>query len=242
VDLATEAAEAVLPLIREDAAPSPAAEADLRRLVRAVAHEVRNPLVSIRTFSELLPDHYDDAEFRTHFRELVSQDVLRIDEAVGRLQSMIELPEIKTEPVDVAHLLEGLLDERRDEIQTRRLLVLKELDHSLPHALGDPLLLRDAFSGLIKRALSRVTDRGDIYVASKHNATGLSGGPALRILLRYTAAATGAEDPARPDPIHSENLDGVMAQTIVHSMGGKYTEDATDSEECVVVIDLPAPS
>jgi DNA-binding NtrC family response regulator len=241
VDLATAAAEAVLPHAAKPAA-SHDDETDLRRLVRAVAHEVRNPLVSIRTFSELLPDHYDDADFRGHFRELVSQDVLRIDEAVTRLQSMVELPELKTEPVDVAHLLESLLDERRDEIQARRLLVLKELDHSVPHALGDPLLLRDAFNGLIKRALDRVTDRGDIYVASKHHATGLAGGPSLRVLLRYTAGLPGEESTAKPEAPHSENLDGVMAQTIVHSLGGQYTEDATDAEECVVVIDLPAPS
>jgi K+-sensing histidine kinase KdpD len=241
VDLATSAAEVVLPPAPERST-SLADETDLRRLVRAVAHEVRNPLVSIRTFSELLPDHYDDAEFRTRFRELVSQDVVRIDEAVGRLQSMVDLPEIKTEPVDVAHLLETLLDERRDEIQARRLLVLKELDHSVPYALSDPLLLRDAFSGLIKRALGRVKDRGDIYVASKHHASGLSGGPSLRVLLRYTAGQAGDEAVTAPEGPHSENLDGVMAQTIVHSLGGQYTEDDADSEECVIVIDLPAPS
>lgn len=236
-----DAAEQRLPSVH-DTEPAPAVEVDLRRLIRAVAHEVRNPLVSIRTFSELLPDHYDDAEFRTQFRDLVSQDVRRIDEAVTRLQNMLELPEIKTEPVDVAHMLENLLDERRDEIQSRRLLVLKELDHGVPHALGDPLLLRDAFNGLFKRALARVGDRGDIYVASKHHATGLSGGPSLRILLRYTAATPSDEASTRSEAPHSESLDSVMAQTIVHSMGGKYTEDATDSEECVIVIDLPAPS
>ena len=82
--------------------------------------------------------------------------MVRIDEAVGRLQSMVDLPEIKTEPVDVAHLLETLLDEQRDEIQARRLLVLKELDHSVPPALSDPLLLRAAFRRPITPALRRL--------------------------------------------------------------------------------------
>lgn len=212
-----------------------AARSDLRQLVRALVHDVRNPLVSIRTFSELLPDHYDDAEFRSHFSELVSRDVVRIDDAVTRLQDMVDLTDVKSEPVDVARLLERLLDDHRDEIQTRRLLVLKELDHSVPNALGDPALLRDAFSGLIKQAIASVSDRGDIYIASRHHTSPQSGSPTLRVLIRYgTDLGEAIQEGAQ--------LDTVMAQSIVRSVGGTFTQDTTDADECVIVIDLPAPA
>ena len=212
-----------------------ASRSDLRQLVRALVHDVRNPLVSIRTFSELLPDHYDDAEFRSHFSELVGRDVVRIDDAVTRLQDLVDLSEVKSEPVDVAQLLERLLDEHREEIQTRRLLVLKELDHSVPNALGDPALLRDAFSGLIKRAIASVSDRGDIYIASRHHTNPQSSGPTLRVLIRY------GTDPGEPVGDGAQ-LDTVMAQSIVRSLGGTFTQDTTDADECVIVIDLPAPA
>jgi hypothetical protein len=32
-----------------------------------------------------------------------------------------------------------------------------------------------------------------------------------------------------------------MAQTIVQALGGSFTSDTTDADECVVIIDLPAP-
>jgi len=217
---------------------------NLRRLVRAIAHEVRNPLVSIRTFSELLPDHYDDAEFRSHFRELVGEDVRRIDDAVTRLQSMVDMPEVKTEPVDIAHLLETLLDERREEIQTRRLLVLKELDHGLPYALGDPAQLRDAFAGLLDRALTQASDRGDIYIASKHHTAGIGGRPSVRVLLRSAAQEGPAGEGSEGDDEAARrgDLDLVMAETVVQAAGGTLTLDTTDTHESVIVIDLPAPS
>ncbi|MEE3328916.1 MAG: histidine kinase dimerization/phospho-acceptor domain-containing protein [Myxococcota bacterium] len=211
---------------------------ELRRIVNAVAHEVRNPLVSIRTFSQLLPEQYEDSEFRERFSELVDQDVTRIDEAVSRLQSMVDLPTIQSETVDLSHLLDKLLDEYSAEIRERRLLVLKELDHRSPHVIGDPLLLRDAFSGLLSRTLSQVGDRGDIYIASKHSDTRLGASPSLRVLLRYTAA----EAPSAKQRGDHGDLEGILAQTIIQSLGGSFTLDTTDGEECVIVIDLPAPT
>lgn len=211
---------------------------ELRRIVNAVAHDVRNPLVSIRTFSQLLPEQYEDSEFRERFSELVDQDVTRIDEAVSRLQSMVDLPTIQSETVDLSNLLDKLLDEHAAEIRERRLLVLKELDHRSPYVLGDPLLLRDAFSGLLARTLSQVGDRGDIYIASKHSDTRLGASPSLRVLLRYTAVDRGQ---TKAQDGHGD-LEGILAQTIIQSLGGSFTLDTTDGEECVIVIDMPAPT
>jgi nitrogen-specific signal transduction histidine kinase len=47
----------------------------LNRVVGHVAHEIKNPLVSIKTFAELIDDHYDDPEFRRRFSDIVKFDV-----------------------------------------------------------------------------------------------------------------------------------------------------------------------
>ncbi|MAI78170.1 MAG: hypothetical protein CL917_04455 [Deltaproteobacteria bacterium] len=223
---------------KTEADPNESEPSDFRRLVNAVAHEVRNPLVSIRTFSELLPEQYEDPEFRDQFSQLVRQDVNRIDAAVSRLQNMVELPAIQSESVDMAHLLDKLLEEHNDQIRERRLLILKELDHRSPHVVGDPLLLRDAFSGLLTRTLNQVSDGGDVYIASKHSDSRLGASPSLRVLLRYAVSHPEALNPRASH----EDLDGIMAQTIIQSLGGRFTLDTTDGEECVIVIDLPAPA
>ncbi len=209
-------------------------ESDLRRMIRAVAHDVRNPLVSIRTFSEMLSENYDDPEFRDHFRELVSRDVARIDGAISRLQGLVDQQSVESVPVDLAHLLDKLLDEHSDRIRERRLLVLKELDYGRPQAFGDPMLLRDAFSGLLNRAFEQIRERGDLYLASKHHDAGHGDEPSLRVLIRYAC-----ENPAANAA--SEDLEGILAQTLVQSLGGTFTSDTTAAEERVIVIDLPAP-
>ncbi|MBW2315512.1 MAG: HAMP domain-containing histidine kinase [Deltaproteobacteria bacterium] len=53
--------------------------ASLGELVSEIVHEVRNPLVAVKTFMQLLPDRADDPEFRTQFLEVVGEEVRRIE-------------------------------------------------------------------------------------------------------------------------------------------------------------------
>ena len=53
--------------------------ASLGELLSEIVHEIRNPLVSVKTFLQLLPDRVDDPEFRTHFLEVVSEEVRRVE-------------------------------------------------------------------------------------------------------------------------------------------------------------------
>ena len=51
----------------------------LNRVVGHIAHEIKNPLVSIKTFIELLDERYDDPEFRSYFSNVVKHDVKALD-------------------------------------------------------------------------------------------------------------------------------------------------------------------
>lgn len=53
-----------------------------------IAHEIRNPLVSIKSFIQLLPDHYLDVRFRQRFFPLISSEVARIEGLTEQLLNL----------------------------------------------------------------------------------------------------------------------------------------------------------
>ncbi|MEN8181309.1 MAG: histidine kinase dimerization/phospho-acceptor domain-containing protein [Myxococcota bacterium] len=223
-------------------ATAPELGAALQRLASAVAHEVRNPLVAIRTFAELLPERFEDEEFRTRFAESVRNDVRRLEIVTERLSRLGSLSPRETLAVDVARILDDLLEARREELQARRVLVLKELDRNEPFAVGDPGQLRLALDCLLDKALSLVPERGDAYVASKHHPSGLRGAPAVRILLRFQGPAIEGDEPAPGLTVAAASLDLIVSQVLVRAQGGSFHLDSSDAGETVVVIDLPAPA
>jgi DNA-binding NtrC family response regulator len=232
----------------QPAAPATPGDDVLKRLVNAVSHQVRNPLVTIRTFASLLPERFEDPEFRGRFQALVGSDLGRIERVLDKLSSFAGLESAARAPVDVAALLEQLLEERRSQIQAHRLLVLKEIDRSRPFALAVEGRLRFAIEALLDRALEWVPDRADLYIASKYHPSGLRGGPAVRVLIRFhnpaRSGATERGDAAAREAVslRETSIEIVLAELLIDADGGAVTVDATDAEETVILLDLPAPA
>jgi DNA-binding NtrC family response regulator len=215
-----------------------------RRLARSFSHEIRNPLVSIRTFAELLPDHFDDETFRTRFTDLVGKDVAHISDVLTRLSSVAERENPEPEAVDVSALIETLLEARRDRITRGRLLVLRELERDAPLAWADANGLQVALEGLLDRALDSLPERGDLFVATRRIERAADGKPRLRILLRHHNPTGGAETDgvlAELEPT-ANVLEYVLAETVVEASGGNLTIDATDARETLILIELQTPT
>jgi signal transduction histidine kinase len=190
----------------------------------------------------LLPERFDDPDFRTRFAGIVGDDVRRIEHAVDRLARFAALGAPEGKPVDISALLDELLEGRRDEIQARRLVVLRELDREHGVALGDAAQYRFAFDALLDKALELVPERGDIYVASRHHpGVGDDARSTVRVLIRF-------ESPDEILPavdiegisLAETALELVLADAVVRAHGGTMTVGTAEAPETVILIDLPA--
>jgi PAS domain S-box-containing protein len=75
----------------------------LTRVVARIADEIKNPLVSINTFIELIGERYDDPEFRRHFSSVVRRDVRRLVEVFEKLAGLVTEGEFKLHHRGRAH-------------------------------------------------------------------------------------------------------------------------------------------
>ena len=73
----------------------------LTQVVARIADEIKNPLVSINAFMELIGERYDDATFRNQFSSVVGRDVRRLVQIFDKLAALVNDGDYKRETLDL---------------------------------------------------------------------------------------------------------------------------------------------
>ncbi len=121
-------------------------------LAASMSHEIRNPLVAIKTFAQLLPERFDDASFRQDFNGIVVQEIDRLDKIISQINDFAHPPELVMKPIDVRTSVKRALEVAREKFATNGTPVEIDLPNDLPQVLGDETALTEAFAHLVANA------------------------------------------------------------------------------------------
>ena len=75
--------------------------ASIEAIAAGLVHEIRNPLVAVKTFSQLLPTKYHDPDFRETFSRTAGREIRRIDNLLTRFRTLVSASSQPIESVDV---------------------------------------------------------------------------------------------------------------------------------------------
>jgi len=136
-------------------------------LAARLAHEIRNPLVSIKTVTELLPERIDDPEFRTHFLGIAINEVERIKSLVDDLLNFAKpfAPNFLNENInrlllDMLHLIHG-------EIRGKGIETVANLSNDVPAVMIDRDQMKQVFLNILLNAVQACNQHGIIKVATR---------------------------------------------------------------------------
>ncbi|MBA3273700.1 MAG: PAS domain-containing protein, partial [Chthoniobacterales bacterium] len=121
-------------------------------LAASMSHEVRNPLVAIKTFAQLLPERFDDADFRKDFNQIVVQEVDRLDRIITQINNFAHPAELVMKPVDLRSSVSKAIELARSRFGMNGTPIETSLPNDLPPVIGDEAALTEAFAHLVANA------------------------------------------------------------------------------------------
>lgn len=147
----------------------------LGTLAAGLAHELRNPLVSIQTFSALLSEHGRDSDFQQEFATVMQRDVGRIASIVENVAAFAANSDVPFAPVKIGEVVSGAAEIVRPELQ-RTAVDLRYADgRALPPVNGNYSQLLQVFVNLLQNAIQALDGKADghISIACERRATGV---------------------------------------------------------------------
>ena len=229
--------------------------ASLGTLSAGMAHEIKNPLVSIKTFAQLLPERYHESDFRETFSSLIVHEIDRIDSLVNQLLRFARPAKPLLRPMHVHEVLEKTLQLVQHRLYQKEIKLNRTLEASLDTIRADSDQMEQVFLNFFLNAMDAMKRGGELTVETEIRTgnslvthllpTNEERHEALCISIRDTGEGIKKEDIARVfDPFFTTKDFGTgLGLSVVHGIieehGGQIEVESEVAKGTVFYIFLP---
>jgi signal transduction histidine kinase len=220
---------------------------ELAQLAGGLAHEIKNPLSTIRLNMELLAE--DLAEPRDQRERRVLNKLLIVQRECDRLQRLLDdflsyskVREVKLEPTDLNAVVAELITFFKPKAVESQVEILSYLDPDLPHVMLDREIFASALLNLMINAQQAMPDGGQLILRTSTRGNlvsldvidtgiGMDTATAARIFEAFYSTKTGGSGLGLP-----------TTARIVESHGGRISIQSELGQGTKFTIDLPVPA
>jgi len=133
-------------------------------LAAGIAHEIKNPLVAIKTFTQLLPRRQADARFLEEFGRISTREIDRMQRLVDRLRTLSRPAGGPRHPVDVQLPLAEALELVQPTLEEKGLTMAAMLGTEPSLVVGNHQEMEELFLNLMLNAHDATPAGGTITV------------------------------------------------------------------------------
>lgn len=134
----------------------------LETIAGGFAHEIRNPLTSIKTFIQLAPERKDDGHFIGEFSRIVLNDVNRIERLIQEILDYARYMEPQLTDEDLNELVSSCLYFIQVKADSRGIKIEKDLAPELPRGMLDRQQIKQVLLNLLLNAMDAIGDKTGI--------------------------------------------------------------------------------
>jgi len=216
----------------------------LGELSAALAHEIRNPLGSIRGTAEILKDDFQTGDSKYEFLQILIKETDRLNRVVEDFLRLARPIQVEQETCDLLAELGEVVTLASAEAKTRG-VVLTVQPAQLPAIRGDCKKLRQVFLNLVLNGLQAVPRGGSLTISATF--TGSQGAVSPFVELAFTDTGEGIEpavlrrifEPFFTTKPGGTGLGLAITQRIVESHGGSIEVESKVGRGTTFKVRLP---
>jgi signal transduction histidine kinase len=209
------------------------------QIAAGVAHEIKNPLASIKGAADILTDDGTLAAERDEFNTILRNEIKRIDTTVTEFLAFARPKETKLRRLNLSDVLKTSLRQTETEATRRGLVISAEIAEEI-HVDGDPEKLHQMTLNLILNAIQASKEGDEI-------ALGLVAAPQRSACLTIRDAGAGIEaddlnhvfEPFFTTRSSGTGLGLAIVKEIVDSHSGEISIESERGEGTTVTVTLP---
>jgi PAS domain S-box-containing protein len=141
--------------------------ASLGTLSAGMAHEIKNPLVSIKTFAQLLPERYQESDFRATFSSLIVHEIDRIDSLVNQLLRFARPAKPLLRPMHMHEVLEKTFQLVQHRLYQKEIKITRMFEASLDTIRADSDQMEQVFLNFFLNAMDAMKRGGELRVETE---------------------------------------------------------------------------
>jgi DNA-binding NtrC family response regulator len=207
-----------------------------RVLINELAHELKNPMVTIKTFTHILGDRFDDATFRVRFRETVDNDIERMDGLLESLLVFSRFTQPANEKVFLYQELQRAVEEMLPDCAKRNVEIRWGGRGETTEVLADKEQMEYMFKNLLRTILEQTQPRTEIQIEVEgHNKvvfTYCREGGRVNPLTHYLGLSSTTEEEALPLRI-------LLVKSLLERTGGELNVNYLEGGRVQIGIELP---
>jgi signal transduction histidine kinase len=220
---------------------------EIARLAGGLAHEIRNPLSTIRLNMELLAEDFDDSENPRDRRALakvkvVERECQRLQELLDHFLNFAKVRHLKLEPSNLNGQVKRVLDFFKPKAKEAGIEVVDYLTSDLPTVLLDREAFHGALLNLVLNAEQAMPDGGQLVVRTSATGDGVA--------LDLIDTGCGMDEDTRLrifDAFFSTKRGGSglglpTARKIIEGHGGQISLQSEPGRGTQFTIKLPVPA
>ena len=140
----------------------------LGNLAARLAHEIKNPMTAIGTFMQMLPQKYDDLEFRRDFHKIALEETVRVNNLITELLNLVNPKESHFEYSDLHDLINKMILLISPQSNAKKVEVIRQFDPAIHLVWMDPEKMKQVILNMLANAVDFTPERGKIELVTKN--------------------------------------------------------------------------